>query len=644
MLSSGGVGYFEYEAVIDGDAELSLDIRLDQVDDVLKSIVVFDDVGGVGTIRLPGREPLAQAFRDFPFEQDAVTSPVRLLAALRGAQVTVAGARDLTGRVIGVDVETVSLPDGGGTVVRHRVGVMTARGVQQFILEEADAVSFTDPVLQAQVEQALAAIAEHRVRDRRKLAVEALGQGRRTVRVGYVVAAPLWKATYRLSLTEGRDEGLLQGWAVIENMSGQDWRDVELSLVSGNPVTFRQALYTAYYVDRPEVPVEVMGRVLPRVDTGSVALNREFAEGRSEERAHAGAMAMAESDMDSMMANEPMASPPPGNAHAAIATSREDAATQVVFKVGQPVSVVSGQSLMVPITDDMVPAAPLALYQPGTHDRHPLASVRLGNDTESGLPPGVLTLYERNDGATYVGDARLASLPAGDERLLSFAVDRKILVDRTSVETRNILSGAIADGVFRLKVARRETTTYRLESSDRRARNVLIEHPRQTEWRLVRPELDNVEMTDSALRLPLTIAGGASRSVEVTTEQISMEQYGLIGMPVNRMRAFAVSEELSPKLRQAFDLIARLRRAVEKAWARIEALEQQREGIFGDQDRLRDNLVSVPSDSDLHRRYLAKLTDQENALDALEVAMKKALEARAAAESSLANAIADLDI
>jgi hypothetical protein len=299
---------------------------------------------------------------------------------------------------------------------------------------------------------------------------------------------------------------------------------------------------------------------------------------------------------------------------------------------------------MVPITDDMVPAAPLALYQPGTHDRHPLASVRLGNDTESGLPPGVLTLYERNEGATYVGDARLASLPAGDERLLSFAVDRKILVDRTSGGTRNILSGAIAEGVLRLKVARRETTTYRLKSSDQRARNVLIEHPRQAEWRLVSPELDNVEMTDSALRLPLTIAGGASRSFEVTTEQISMEQYGLIGMPLNRMQAFAVSEELGPKLRQAFDLFARLRRSVEKAWARIEALEAQREGIFGDQDRLRDNLVSVPSDSDLHRRYLAKLTDQENALDTLEVAMKKALEARAAAESSLANAIADLDI
>ena len=65
---------------------------------------------------------------------------------------------------------------------------------------------------------------------------------------------------------------LTQGWAVLENMSGQDWRDVEPTLVSGNPVTFRQALYAAYYVDRPEVPVEVLGRVLPAPDTGAIGL------------------------------------------------------------------------------------------------------------------------------------------------------------------------------------------------------------------------------------------------------------------------------------------------------------------------------------------------------------------------------------
>ncbi len=59
VLSTGGVGYFEYEARVRGDAELRLEVRLDQVDDVLKSIVVYDLHGVTGNITLPGKERCA---------------------------------------------------------------------------------------------------------------------------------------------------------------------------------------------------------------------------------------------------------------------------------------------------------------------------------------------------------------------------------------------------------------------------------------------------------------------------------------------------------------------------------------------------------------------------------------------------------
>jgi len=58
--------------------------------------------------------------------------------------------------------------------------------------------------------------------------------------------------------------------AILENFSGQAWHDVSLTLLSGNPVTFRQSLFESYYVARPNVPVEVAGRVLPKPDTGSI--------------------------------------------------------------------------------------------------------------------------------------------------------------------------------------------------------------------------------------------------------------------------------------------------------------------------------------------------------------------------------------
>jgi hypothetical protein len=201
LLSSGGVGYFEHEAVVEGDVELPLSVRLAQVDDVLKSIVVYDDRGGVGTISLPGREPLQQVFRDLPFSAEALQSPVALLKALVGAEIRVGGSSTVAGRVLGVSDEEVALPGGLGRTTRHRVSVVVPReGVRQFVLEDADRIELADPQLQAQVGEALAAISRHRDQDRRTLSVSLKGAGRRVVRVGYVVEAPLWKTSYRLTV------------------------------------------------------------------------------------------------------------------------------------------------------------------------------------------------------------------------------------------------------------------------------------------------------------------------------------------------------------------------------------------------------------------------------------------------------------
>src|ERR1700746_3246685 len=100
MLSGGGVGYFEYEAPVDGNTTLNLDVPLDQVDDILKSLVVYDDSGTSGEITLPGREPLTQIFVDLPFDRSALDSAPALLNALQGAEVRVTGARPMKGRLL----------------------------------------------------------------------------------------------------------------------------------------------------------------------------------------------------------------------------------------------------------------------------------------------------------------------------------------------------------------------------------------------------------------------------------------------------------------------------------------------------------------------------------------------------------------
>ena len=124
MLSSGGVGYFEYEAVVDGNATLSLDVPLDQIDDILKSLVVYDDGGTAGEVTLPGREPLTQSFVDLPFDRAALDSAPALLNALQGAEVRVTGAKPMSGRLLRVVEETARGAD-GLVIPRDRVTLWT---------------------------------------------------------------------------------------------------------------------------------------------------------------------------------------------------------------------------------------------------------------------------------------------------------------------------------------------------------------------------------------------------------------------------------------------------------------------------------------------------------------------------------------
>jgi hypothetical protein len=646
MLSSGGLGYFEYEASVDGDATLKLTVSLGQVDDVLKSLVVYDDKGSVGGLSLPGREPLAQAFKDLPFDQNSLGSPADLLQTLKGAQVTVGGSRSIAGRIVSVEEDNVALPDNKGMVKRTRVTLYTDRGLQQFILEDAENLQFADAALRDKVGQALVAIQGNRAKDARTIDLSMRGQGKRTVRVAYIVEAPVWKASYRLTL--GADPAAarsgLQGWAVVENLSGQDWKDIELTLVSGRPVAFHQALYNAYYVTRPEVPVEIAGRLMPGIDRGGVTADQQRAKSSLPMPAPAPYRAQQERSVSAPA----MAPPPPPPAPLAAAAEQieaSDAATQVIFKFPRAVSVENGRTLSIPIVDRQVPAARLALYQADTAARNPLAAIRLTNDGESGLPPGIITLYERDKGGyvSYVGDARLSAFPVGETRLLAYALDEKIIIERDVAQTDRVASGTIANGALRLSRVMRQTTVYRVRGPAKEPRQLVVVQRRMPGWTLTKPDSKDVELSEGNYRIPFQLPGGdQTQTFEVVQEQTQQQEIRLLESAAEQIRVYAQAREFDAKTREALTRVLQLQQAAAEAQRKVAQVDAERQAIVQEQARLRDNLARVPPNSDLQRRYLATLDKQETDLEALANRRAEAEKATAAARDALRTYVSQL--
>jgi uncharacterized protein DUF4139 len=650
MLSSGGVGYFEYETVVDGDATLTLDVALDQVDDVLKSLIVYDNGGHAGEITLPGREPLAQGFADLSFDQSALASVADLLNALQGAEIRISGDKPFTGRLMHADDETVHNPD-GGTQTRTRVSVLGDGGLRELTLKDLDAVEFTDPAIAGEVKTALTRVAAYRAQGRRQLTIATHGTGQRTVRVGYVVAMPLWKATYRLSLPADPASGSarLQGWAVLENFSGQSWSDVELTLLSGNPVTFRQALYQSYYVPRPVVPVEAGNHILPPPDSGSFADNLATKSENTTPTPAPTSLAMGKAQAQSLAGfPQPAAPAPPPPPDAAIApaaieaATAQDDATQIAFTLPTKVSVAAGQSLIVPLIDRELPARRTDFFQPTTDPHHPLAAVELTNAADSGLPPGVLTLYQQSDaGSSYLGDARLAALAAGDKRLLSYAVDTKVTIDQSDDTQQSIVKATVADGVMRLTRLQRRTATYQVNATASPP-GLIIERQRLPGWTLAAP--DTADRTTDAYRVTAALDPKGNGAVTIVEEKPIQQEVRLLDLDDQQIGVYLSAKTLDPALRQVFADLAQRRSAVSRQQADLDRLTEERTRLTEDEERLRDNYTALKDDPAMRKTTLDKLKAAEAAIDANTGASAKASAALDQAQSDLSAYVAALKV
>ena len=630
-LSSGGVGQFEFTAVIEGPATLPLAVPLDQVDDLLKSLRVDDPAGGAPSVRLPGREPLAESFRPLPFSPAAFASPEALLGALVGEAIRVPAA-GIAGHILAVTPFETALPNGGGTLTRHRLTIATGTGIATAVLQDIPGVEFDSEPLQRQIASALAAIAAQRVQDRRTMQLTFGDGGQRPVRFGYVVPAPVWKTSYRLTIPAADAPGpaALQAFAVVENLSGRDWRDVEVLLTSGQPVLYHQPLYEAVFTTRPEAPVDVPNRITPQLDAGAVPLGAMAA---------APAPAMAPAPFARQVLKKDATSPaPPAELRQSVA--------QVEFRLANRVSAASGETMLLPIIGRDFPAKRVALFQPATNQHNPLVALLLTNDGAGALPPGLITLFERRaDGsAGFIGDARLPVVLPGAERLASFAADLAVNVDMTTGADSQVTSGRAAAGVLELVRRERATTTYRVTTPTGSGRTLLVEQPRRDGWTLTEPSGASVGLTPTHYRISRVIPAGATEAIEVALERPRSERIVLADTDTTRLLAMAQEGRLSPELRSAMTRAAGLRTELDRRSTALRGLADRRATVVADQDRVRKNLAAVPANSELQRRYLGQLQQQETQLATLQAQADAAQRAVDDADAALKDYLATLTL
>src|SRR5262245_10535873 len=268
VLFNSGVGYFSRSGEVDGDARVDLTFPETDVNDLLKSMVLEDfNKGRISAVSYDSREPIARTLSSFAINLNGNPTFSGILSQMRGERIEVAvspTAANQPGKLVGtiVGVEHHKVPVGNATVDVEVLNMWCAEGMRSVKLTDVQSLRFSNPVIESEFRRALEVLALSHDSQKKSVSLHFSGEGKRKVQVGYVIEAPIWKTSYRLVMAE-KEKPYLQGWAMVENPTDEDWSAVKMALVSGRPISFKMDLYNPLYVDRPVVEPELFASLRP---------------------------------------------------------------------------------------------------------------------------------------------------------------------------------------------------------------------------------------------------------------------------------------------------------------------------------------------------------------------------------------------
>jgi hypothetical protein len=457
VLYSSGMGYFEHDGTVQGHGHVDLRFTVDQINDVLKSLVVQDAGGGrISAVSYGSRDPIMKTLGSFGMNLTGNPTLGQLLDQIRGEPIEVATPNPLKGTLIGVEKkqQAVYEEDRHPIITVEYLNLLTEEGLRSIPLAQVQRIQLLNPQLNGELQQALSVLATAHDANKRTVSILFEGEGNRTVRVAYITEAPIWKTSYRLMLDDAH-QPFLQGWAIVENSTETDWSHIRLSLISGRPISFVMDLYQPLYVTRPIVVLELYASLQPRVygdtlDESPKEGKQADSEQRRMEMDKSSSSVAAFGGLRAPAAKSAVASPVPTplNPQQGVTpvAHGQDAGELFEYAMTAPLTVARHTSAMLPIVNQPIEGLKVSIYNQSTHAKHPLNGFRLHNNTPLHLMQGPLTVF---DGNAYAGDARIEDLAPGQDRLLSYALDLKTEVyPQVEAGQQNLLSVSLRKGVL----------------------------------------------------------------------------------------------------------------------------------------------------------------------------------------------------
>ncbi len=639
VLYKHGVGYFEREGTVEGDAQVELGFKTGEVSDVLKSLTVLDlDGGHVSSISYDATTPAWKALEGIAIRVDDGRGLLGLLPQLQGAEVEVAlGSERVRGRIVGVDVVDRRVDD--AVVPRHRLSLLSEGGeTVQVDMDDARSVRVLDEKLAADLDFYLRTQLAAKKEDARVFTLFAQGEGARRLRASYTLETPVWKATYRVLLPEAEsdDEPLVQGWAVVDNTQDEDWIDVDLSLIAGLPVSFVHDLYSPRYLKRPVVEVREQSAIAPPAVEEAMYDFMESAVAAAPPAAFgAPAPQMAQAKARAITMPRPVSS-------VEVQTRERQVGDLFRYEITRPVTIKRNQSALVPIVLRAFRGRSVLLYNPTTRERNPLSAVEFENTTGLTLEGGPVTVIE---GDTYAGEAMVETIKPAETRLIPYSVELAVLADSTS-ESRSdrVHRTRISRGVlfaFSMEVRR---TVYKLANKSGRERTLYVEHRRDYGWDLVEPASAH-ETTPGFYRFRTELGPGASDFVVAERREVS-STFALVNVTPDVVADYRSARYIDERVAAALDRVVALKSRAAEIDRETGLISTEHSTITNDQHRVRENLKSIGDGHD-EKQYkstlVQKLRAQEERLDELASSLRLAQQERQQVQSEIDAAVGGLE-